>query len=848
VNRVRSRRALAVVASLCVAVVIGSTARATIGSPATHSQVHHSGEHPSDHEPGSSVDPLAESDLDVLQGDVAVDELVESGTLVEVAAEAGFSPAELVNELRDDPALFLTNDGLLGYADAFPLDGSELSAEALSAVPPGIDVQALSSKPSASRTLFLDFDGHITADAVWQSVGAPATILSDAFGVGCSTGAPAAVDAIIYEIWQRVSEDFAPFAIDVTTVDPGPGAIVNGQRVVISPTNWVGAGVLGVALLNSFGSGVDRPAFVFSAGASVKTIAEAVSHEAGHTFGLRHDGTAGQEYYDGHGIWAPIMGRSIRAATPVTQWAKGEYASASNTEDDVAGIRSYTGPAADDHGDTAGNATPIAPGAPVGGLIGVGDVDTFVIDVPADATVNVALRPPTPWGNLYATLTLRDPAGAVVSGPALPTAPPLWDTPLSAGPLAAGRYTIAVEPIGYLSPSTGFSHYGSMGEYLLSVGVNSAPAVSPLAPPAPPPPKPTQNCFAPLAPDRLLDTRSGLGGSTRIPAGQTITLQVTGRGGVPTGATAAVLGVVAVDPVRSGFLTMFPCTPTRPTASTLNFVPGQTVANTAITTLSSTGRTCIYAHATTDVVVDVTGWIGPGASARFTAMAPTRVADTRTGLGGVRRLPAGGTIEVDFSSLPSTTRAVALNVTSDAASGPGFATVSPCASTRPDTSTINFVAGDVRPNNTIVGVGANRRVCIYSMTATEIVVDLVGYFGPSGLSYLPATPQRLLDTRESIGYLPASGIVSYRPSVAALGSATAVSAAVNVTATGHARAGFVTTYNCATRPTTSSLNAVVGQVNANGAIVPLASNGRDSCLFTQSGGHLVVDLNGWWVR
>jgi hypothetical protein len=84
--------------------------------------------------------------------------------------------------------------------------------------------------------------------------------------------------------------------------------------------------------------------------------------------------------------------------------------------------------------------------------------------------------------------------------------------------------------------------------------------------------------------------------------------------------------------------------------------------------------------------------------------------------------------------------------------------------------------------------------------------------------------------------------------VAALGSATAVSAAVNVTATGHARAGFVTTYNCATRPNTSSLNAVVGEVNANGAIVPLASNGRDSCLFTQSGGHLVVDLNGWWVR
>ncbi len=74
-----------------------------------------------------------------------------------------------------------------------------------------------------------------------------------------------------------------------------------------------------------------------------------------------------------------------------------------------------------------------------------------------------------------------------------------------------------------------------------------------------------------------------------------------------------------------------------------------------------------------------------------------------------------------------------------------------------------------------------------------------------------------------------------------------MSAAVNVTAVDHRVGGFVTTYDCITRTTTSAVNAVVGQINANGAIVPLG-NGLDSCLFTQSGGHLVVDLNGWWVR
>ena len=74
--------------------------------------------------------------------------------------------------------------------------------------------------------------------------------------------------------------------------------------------------MLGIALLDVFDSSLDRPAFVFSSGASAKTIAEAVSHEAGHTLGLSHDTDTirGQDYYDGHGSWAPIMGRSISTA------------------------------------------------------------------------------------------------------------------------------------------------------------------------------------------------------------------------------------------------------------------------------------------------------------------------------------------------------------------------------------------------------------------------------------------------------------------------------------------------------------------------------------------------------
>ena len=534
------------------------------------------------------------------------------------------------------------------------------------------------------------------------------------------------------------------------------------------------------------------------------------------------------------------MGRSISSSALVTQWSRGEYSGANNREDDVVSIATYTGFRADDHAPVAAFATLVGSNSTTAGVIGAGgDVDVFAIDA-GPGTVTATVTPALTEGtNLHARVTLRDQTGNVVS--AQPTVIAGWTSTVSIVAPTQGRYTIEVRPSSWLTPSSGFSTYGSMGAYELQV--TDTPPSGPV-PPAPPALPPT-SLFNAVTPARLLDTRTGEGGSTRIPAGSQIVMQVAGRASVPVGATAAVLSVVAVDPAGAGYLTTFPCTPQRPTASTVNFVGGQIVANTATSTLSPSGQLCIYAHATTDVVVDVTGYLAPGVGSAFTPVGPTRVMDTRIGLGGARRLPAGGMVRLPASAIPAGATAVALNITSDAASSSGFATVYPCATGRPGTSTINFVAGDVRPNNTIVGV--NGGVCIFSMAATDIVVDLVGHFDSTGLSYLPTAPTRLIDTRATPGLLRAGSDVSYRPATASLGSYSAESASVNVTAVDHVVGGFVTTYDCAARGTTSTVNARVGQVNANGAIVPLG-NGLDSCLFTQSGGNLVVDLNGWWVR
>jgi hypothetical protein len=398
-----------------------------------------------------------------------------------------------------------------------------------------------------------------------------------------------------------------------------------------------------------------------------------------------------------------------------------------------------------------------------------------------------------------------------------------------------------------LSASTGFTTYGSLGAYELVVDASQAAApTGPGAPPTVPDAPPTvadASAFTPITPTRLVDTRNGIGASGRLGAGRQVVVQVTNGVTVPTGVTAAVINVAAVNPLAPGFVTVYPCSANVPDTSTLNYVAGQTVANTTIAALSGAGQLCMWTNAETDILVDVTGWLGPSGSSRLTPIGPTRVVDTRSAIGGAR-LEADAAMAVDFTGVvPAGSSAVAVNVTGVNASSPGFITVFPCSGAPPNTSTVNFVAGEARPNNTIVGLSSGR-MCIYSDAATDILVDLLGSFGPSGLGYRPTPPIRVLDTRVT-GTPAADAAVGYSVAAAGLGTQTPGAAYVNVTAANHLVPGYVTTYDCVTRSATSTLNQRVGQVAANGAIVPLSA--LQSCAWTYSGGDLIVDLNGWWV-
>jgi hypothetical protein len=258
---------------------------------------------------------------------------------------------------------------------------------------------------------------------------------------------------------------------------------------------------------------------------------------------------------------------------------------------------------------------------------------------------------------------------------------------------------------------------------------------------------PAGSIFGTLTPARLLETRSGPGfvttdgqfqGGGTLPGGGTIELHVGGRGGVPGGAAAAVLNVTAVDAQGPGFVTVWPCGESRPNASSLNYVPGQTVPNAVIAKIGATGDVCLFSQAAIDLVVDVNGFFPAGSA--FGPLTPARLMESRLGPGfvtvdgrfaGGGVVAAGGTVELQVGGrggVPATATAAVLNVTAVDAKGPGFLTVWPCGEPRPNASSLNYSPGQTVPNAVITKIGINGTVCLFTQAPTDLVVDVTGSF------------------------------------------------------------------------------------------------------------------------
>ena len=364
--------------------------------------------------------------------------------------------------------------------------------------------------------------------------------------------------------------------------------------------------------------------------------------------------------------------------------------------------------------------------------------------------------------------------------------------------------------------------------------------------------------FVPLAPRRMLDTRSGVGASEagRI-ENDMIELPLAGEGVLPgTGVNAVWVNVTAVDgriDRYGGFVTAYPCG-TVPDTSTLNFGERQTVANSALVQLSETGSICLYVFGSAHLLVDVFGYIPEGSS--FDALRPQRLIDTRSGLGVDQVGPvvndAVSVKVAGFGEVPeSDVSAVAVNITVDGAVADdygGFVTAYGCGAV-PDASSLNFVSGQTVANAAIVPVADDGTICFAVNDETNLIVDVVGVMR-GGAGFIDQTPTRVIDTRRTarVGKTDGTGgpLEVQVAAESTIDGKRVVAASFNLTVVGtetNEYGGFATVYPCGTRPDVSNLNFTNSMTVAGGVVSPVDRNGR-VCVHLYGAADVLVDVNG----
>jgi hypothetical protein len=379
--------------------------------------------------------------------------------------------------------------------------------------------------------------------------------------------------------------------------------------------------------------------------------------------------------------------------------------------------------------------------------------------------------------------------------------------------------------------------------------------------------------YYPLAPQRLMDTRTGLGGTTTaIGPGRVASLQVTGRGGVPTGGVGSVvLNVTVTGPTAGSFLTLYPSGEARPTASSINFPAGWLGSNNVTVKVGADGKVLVYNQSgSTHVVVDVVGFYASsetvrtslGTGGQYQRTTPSRLVDTRKESGAI----AAGDLTLRYVDLGEATsprvKALVLNITAVAPERGGFLSAWSGTGPVPGSSTVNYGAGKVVPNLAFVATGRCGdcgpgyevpTFAVYTSQATNIVVDLVGVVDdgtlPNGLRFTPMSPTRIVDSRSALGTSGAIAAGETRkitaPSTVVTDSTEVL--AMNVTAVSPTSGTVLTVWAAdagLAKPTASNLNPAAGQIVSNAVMGAIGPNDAFNVHNLMGSTHLVADVVG----
>jgi len=366
--------------------------------------------------------------------------------------------------------------------------------------------------------------------------------------------------------------------------------------------------------------------------------------------------------------------------------------------------------------------------------------------------------------------------------------------------------------------------------------------------------------FVPMTPCRVADTRNAAGpfGGPSITGGTSRDFNIPNSAcSVPSTAQAYSLNVAVVPAGPLGYLTLWPTGQTQPYVSTLNSLDGRIKSNAAIVPAGTGGSISVFASNATDVVLDINGYFVPSTvstALAFYPITPCRIADTRNATA-----PLGGPSLVGGSSrtfpilsstcgLPAAAQAYSLNFAAVPPGPLGYLTAWPTGQTMPLAASLNALTGTVTANAVIVPAGTSGSIDVFASNATDLVIDVNGYFAPmaaGGLSLYGVTPCRVLDTRLPAGSPPITSLdVAVSSSPCGI-SATAQAYVLSVTVVPPGPLGYLTLWpQGQAQPYVSTLNALDGAVTSNLAIVPTI-NGSIS-VFPSNPTHVIMDISGYF--
>ena len=355
-------------------------------------------------------------------------------------------------------------------------------------------IKQLQSRPESKHVIFINSYGGVLTDTAWNdnyNGGQP--ISYEPYDYNGDTSF--FDEDELYRIWlgwKEMSEDYAPFDVNVTT-DPlvynATPSEFRSQIIATTTTtrdSFYTANAGGVAFLGVFGRQIDYYKTGWTFNSSIGSLGPTHSHESGHQMGLRHDGTSSLGYYSGHGVWGPVMGAPFGKS--YIQWSKGEYADANNTEDDLQIIAQVLGVVSDQNGDDFSVATPISFNSDYtqslvtpSGIFNDSDFYTFTLNeekllqlnVKSELSYNLENRA----SNLVFKVTLYNESNEVIYDSTSPVdISPYKNDVFYIQLLKPGKYFVKVSP--YFSDTgtlTGFTDYGNGGEYRIKVGDVSGP-------------------------------------------------------------------------------------------------------------------------------------------------------------------------------------------------------------------------------------------------------------------------------------------------------------------------------------------------------------------------------------